>query len=1141
MRKLLFLTAILFLCSTAVPAGAQEGVSARTLSNPRVKAIAQDADGYIWFGTDRGLNRYNGSTYTVFYASGQEGSLNNDNILSLCQDGQGTLWIGTECGLNWYRDGRFHHLNTTVFDPVEQIVETDSARIAFTSKSGRFDLDKNSLEVLGYDPAEAFTLPGKVSEAPVRFTDRDGGLWEADARQGWTYIAARQPFRSVEIAGDDRRISHLVPDPEGYLWLRVGDRFSCFSPQEERIVWQDTEHSCGGIFMGREGRLVVLFDGNTVANYLPHKGVPHLMNSVRTDDGTFSISPGRNGTLWLSGSTELRRVQADGTKERYPTDIPFSYILPSPGDGRIFIVGLRDGLLEVRPDGTIIPFGEGFKNVSALMMARDGTFWMGTYNDGLIHFDEANGTVERFDTASGVMVGDIKSLVQDRDGYIWISTATHLSRYDPWSKTLTAMQDSRYREGRFYDLLSGAVGLDGKVYFGGSGGLTIVDPDEFRPAEKDTPLKMESIEVNDAAVPARTERLVLPYDENTLSFRFAGIDYDSGSLLNYAWRLEGYEADWHSGVLAPHAVYTKLPAGHYTFQARVRVQNGGWSHSVIDLSVTIRPAPWAAPWAIALYWLLGTVLILGGIGFFIRYRMQKDHLALAQQREEMGQQHIDFLTNISHEFRTPLTMIVGPAKELEKSELPEHEKSLVGLIGRSAEHLQSLSEQLLSSAGRDTREALTLRENDLTSLLQSMAGMFRYAASEKGQELSTDFPETCIGVFDTEKVSKVFGNLVSNAVKYTPEGGHIRISLQREDGQVIISVIDDGIGIPEEKRGKIFDRFERLGAEQSGTVGSGIGLNYAQELARLHHGAIIYEPNQPAGSIFRFTFPADAASYPEYKAEAVASAPQDIFAGTGDLSKEQTLLIAEDTTELRLFLKDLFSDRYNVILASDGLEAEDNLALSLPDLVLSDVIMPGKTGYSLCADIKAHPDWNHIPVILLTAKADAESSIEGMKAGADAYIPKPFDPDYLRAAVESLLRNRKILQDKIRNLTSADLKDPEKTEEVRLSPSEKEFLEKVHAYLDANLDNVEADVNDMAGALCMSYSSLYAKVKALTGETPKAYSTAYRMNIARQLLLSGSWTVSEVADKVGASSPSTFSREFKNHFGYPPSQVNKTN
>ena len=813
--------------------------------------------------------------------------------------------------------------------------------------------------------------------------------------------------------------------------------------------------------------------------------------------------------------------------------------MPSPGDGRNFILGLVDGLLEVKEDGSVIPFGEGFQNVSALLLARDGTYWMGTYNDGLIHYDEARGIVERFDTASGVMVGDVKSLAQDRDGNIWISTATNLSRYNPWTRTLSALHDNRFRDGKFYDLIASAVGPDGKLYFGGSGGVTVIDPQEFQPAIVDIPLRMEAISVNDEPVWEQTPSLILGHRENSLQLRFAGIDFAAGSMLNYAWRLEGFEENWHTGSVAPVAIYNQLPAGRYTFHARVREQNGPWSSSEIVFPVTIRPAPWATPWAITMYWLLGIILLMTGIGFFIRYRTQKDRLALANQREEMHQQHIDFMTNISHEFRTPISMIFAPAKELEKSELPPHEREMVNLISRNADRLRTLSEQLLSSGGREAQESLVLRENDLTSLLRSTAQMFRHAASEKEQELTADLPETCIGLYDTEKVSKVVGNLLSNAVKYTPEGGHICLTLKQEGGNAVITVIDDGIGIPEEKRSRIFDRFDRLGAENTRVVGSGIGLNYAQGLAQLHKGSLTYAPNEPKGSVFCFTLPIDKASYPEWAQQEVPAESETSFVSDEGAEKAQTILIAEDTAELRQFLGSLFRNDYNVILASDGLEAEDNMKLSLPDLVLTDVVMPGKTGYALCADIKGHPDWNHIPVILLTAKGDAASSVEGMKAGADAYVPKPFDPDFLKATVESILRNRRILQEKVRNLTSADLQDPKKSEEIPLTSAEKAFLEKVHAYLDANLDNVDADVAGMADELCMSYSSLYAKVKALTGETPKAYSTAYRMNIARQLLLSGEWTVSEVADKVGASSPSTFSREFKKHFGEAPSQVKR--
>ena len=1136
MRILRFLLSAFFSLSWLFAGWAQGGVYSLQLSNPEVKAIAQDKDGYIWFGTARGLNRYNGTSYTVFYASGEEGSLNSDNILDLCQDSDGTLWIGTECGLNWYRDGRFYHMNSTVFDPVNDIVETDARSISFTSKSGRFQMDKYQFTILDYVRYDGGDDPVYDALQKPVFMDREGGVWQADEANGWTYTAAGQPFRFLELAGADERISHITPDRAGNLWLRIGSSLTCVSPGTGDILWQDKDHVCGGIYLYREGNLVALMDNRTIVNYELGQGAPRPRDSGRGQGDVFSFSVNTDGTIWLSGIDELMKVSRDMSQTRIPVQEPFSYLMPSPGDNRNFIVGLRDGLLEVLPDGTRKPFGgdeQGFQNVSALIMARDGTFWMGTYNDGIIHYDQANGQVDRFGG------GDIKSIVQDNDGYIWMSTATHITRYDPWSRIFSTLFDSHYRDGRFYDLLSAAKGPDGMLYFGGSGGITVVNPAEFRPSARQIPLLMESISVNDHSYPGNTEALDLGHQDNNLSVRIAGIDFQTGSLLNYEWMLEGYEDDWHSGSVTPTAVYTHIPPGRYTFRARVREQNADWSTSAIALPVTIHPSPWASPLAKALYWLLGIGLLGAALWTIIRMRTQKDRLALAAQREELKQQHIDFMTNISHEFRTPLSMIYAPAKELEKAAITPRNRELASLISRNADRLRTLAEQLLKNqGGREDRESLRIRQNDLSILLRSMADMFRYAASEKEIEISVDMPESMVCWFDTEKVSKVFGNLMSNAVKYTPEGGHIRVKLEKDGAEAVVSVIDDGIGVAPEKREKLFDRFERLGAEDTKVEGSGIGLNYAQSLAVLHKGKLEYEPNEPKGSVFRFTLPVDESAYPDDISFSDREEPSELFAKTGDGDKAQTILIAEDNAEIRLFLNDLFRSEYNVLLASDGVEAEDDLKMSIPDLVLSDVIMPHKTGYGLCADIKASPDWNHIPVILLTAKADAESSIEGMKAGADAYVSKPFDPDVLKATVESILRNRRLLQEKIRDLTGADLENPDKTEEARLSPADSALLKKVQAYLDANLDNEEADINDMAVQIGMSYSSLYAKLKALTGVTPKAYATAYRMNIARELLLQG-WNVSETADRVGSSSPSTFSREFKNHFGYPPSQVGK--
>ena len=568
----------------------------------------------------------------------------------------------------------------------------------------------------------------------------------------------------------------------------------------------------------------------------------------------------------------------------------------------------------------------------------------------------------------------------------------------------------------------------------------------------------------------------------------------------------------------------------------VREQNKEWSQTEIAMpgGIISPTPPGLSPATKFLYLLLAVVLISLSFGFLIRFFVQKERLSLLQRRAELRQQHIDFMTNISHEFRTPLTLILGPVKELKKSCLNDEDLQLVQLIERNAEQMQSLLKQILPGReGRVTDDSLKIRQNDLVSIVASMINQFSFAALQKEQQLTTAMPESCLAWFDTEIVSKVLGNLISNAIKYTPREGHICVSLEMQEGNAVLKVQDDGIGVPENRRERIFDRFDRLGRDDSEIEGSGIGLNFARKIATLHGGTLTYAPAPSRGSIFIFSFPAMAESYPESHSFSDHNSVETFVSDPIDPEKH-TLFIVEDTDEIRVFLCRIFADNYNIIASSNGLEAIDNLKLLIPDLVLSDVIMPGKTGYGLCREIKENPSWNHIPVILLTAKADAESSVEGMKVGADAYVPKPFDPDVLKATVESIIRNRIVLQEKVRDFTSDNLQV--EAEKVQLPEADRIFLEKMHDYLDSRLEDADFNVADIAREIGMSYSSLYAKIKATTGMTPQNYITRYRMNIARKLLQDGSLSISEIAWRVGSSSPSTFSREFKNHFGYPPSR-----
>ena len=435
---------------------------------------------------------------------------------------------------------------------------------------------------------------------------------------------------------------------------------------------------------------------------------------------------------------------------------------------------------------------------------------------------------------------------------------------------------------------------------------------------------------------------------------------------------------------------------------------------------------------------------------------------------------------------------------------------------------------------------LSISRGDIIAFTKDLYLDFWPMAQQKELNITfTPSVKSLIMPFDRQMVETIVYNLLSNAVKYTPEHGHIRIGLEQDGEKARISVQDDGIGIPEEKRPHIFDRFERLGVQEG--EGSGIGLHYAQHLAGLHKGQITYTPAPGGGSIFTLEIPTSADAYsPEEKLTKNASSQlltQDLQT-SGVHENARTVLVVEDNLEVRLYLQYLLSANYNVLLAPDGESAMDTLKISMPDLVLSDVMMPRKDGYALCREIKENEQWHHIPVILLTAKADKASHVKGLDTGADAYIPKPFDPDILLAEIQTLLRNREKLQQRILNLTPETMESISE-EESGLTVLEKRFMEKVQQAMERHLDNVEFNVDALAGEVAVSYSSLYAKVKALTGQTPQQYMGAYRMNRAAELLLSGEYTISEIADKVGSSSPANFTRVFKKHFGVAPSEYKK--
>lgn len=563
--------------------------------------------------------------------------------------------------------------------------------------------------------------------------------------------------------------------------------------------------------------------------------------------------------------------------------------------------------------------------------------------------------------------------------------------------------------------------------------------------------------------------------------------------------------------------------------------------------------PFFAPAALVFYLFLVPVIVSYGIELWQWVKEQRDVMRTYDARHEQQQQHLHFVANISHELRTPLTLISAPLKELiEHNEMNAHDRELLNVMQRSVVRLNHLAEQILDTSNHEHDDRLLkIAVGEIGTFVEGIATNFRFYAHERGVRLTFDNQaDGRQGFFDKEKVEKIVSNLMTNAVKYTPEGGEIIVRVIAGDDRAEVIVKDTGIGVKDSKQRQMFSRFNRLDVSiiSPQAKGFGVGLHYAQCLAFLHRGRIVYSPNVPDGSCFTLTIPYTQTAYDDtdvtpMSEDATDQPVKEKPAPADDMQHDHTVMLVEDDYEMRSYVSMLLSEDYNVITTCDGEEAMEKLKIRVPDIVVSDVVMHRMDGFQLCSQIKASSDYGFVPVLLLTAKSDLANRRHGADCGADAYIGKPFDPYYLKSVVASIIENRRRIQQLILNMTPATMaqeqqgNEPTGIAEPIMSDRDREFLQSLHSLLDTHLADSDLNVNVIAQQMGVSYSSLYARVKDLTGQTPQNFVSTYRMNIAMELLRTHNYTVSEVCYKVGASSQSNFSRSFKKQFGVSPSSV----
>lgn len=775
-------------------------------------------------------------------------------------------------------------------------------------------------------------------------------------------------------------------------------------------------------------------------------------------------------------------------------------------------------------------------------------FWIGSRGGGMILWDVHKGLQKVFTTENGLPNNTVYCILPDKAGRIWGSTNKGIFCFDvATQKTVFAFEKNDGLQDNEFNRAHKFLFPDGRMAFGGMDGYTIFNPADFKQEEitAEMPVQLTSLQINneqqelsksgDITEPLSTLKLLdLPYYKNNLRFEFAALLYNQPQKLKYRYQLKGADNNWIENGTDNVASYAALRPGKYTLRINATDNKGRWSNYTRELRIVIHAPFWATWWAYALYILIAAGLIRWYFIFRER-RIQTEQSLAFEKREAVRLKELDeikdrFFSNITHEFRTPLTLIITPLEKLVlDNSLPAPVTGTLKTIEKNSRQLLRLINELLDlSKLNEGRMEVKFSSGHFSSFIADRVESFEMAAREKNIRLSF-VQEKLDGLylFDEEKWEKIIVNLLANALKFTPSGGEVSITASQLAGERIrLEVTDNGPGIPAEQQQNIFDRFYQV--ENSSTrsySGTGIGLSLVKELVELMNGTI--EVNSEPGRYSSFIV-----KVPVQKNRLNGSAPASTIKHE-TIAKDGArdgalLLIVEDNDELRSFLTESMRKHYRVITAADGLKAWEMILEELPDIVVSDVMMPGKDGFELCQLCKSDNRTAHIGFILLTARAAHESRITGLGAGADGYLVKPFHLEELELSAANLL----VHQQKIRDRLQAELLG--NTPQKELPQVTDQFLIQLYQQLDLKIDEPGLDVDYLCKAMAMSRSTLNRKLKSLLGISPNDLIRRYRLQKAASHL-SGGMDIATTAYKVGFSSHSYFSQCFKEQYGLTPS------
>ncbi len=1072
-----------------------------------IVSIGLDKLGRLWIGSwgdglfisDENLGKFRKVNTNPQGVS--EENINYSIILSIDFDQNGIAWLGTSHGgvLILYPNKGFSFSSIT---DREKISDRNITSLLI-SKTGKTYLGTLAEGLYSNAKGAGFEKVNQVVTSKVHTLYEHSDYLFVGTGNG-LYVVRDGDFSSAKRYFPSQKITSILLDSKNRLWigtqqsgLKVID-FSSFPNLENWTIFEETSRE-------------------------------HPIENNRIS----KIKEGKNGEIWVGTYSGINRY--DEQKQNF---LSHKAILGNQLPNPI----INDFLL------------------------KGDTIYLGTPN-GLAKMSVSKGSLSLlnfFDKEDGLINDFICAIEQDQAGNLWLSTTTTITKYKPGLKNfITYDREDGVLINSFHSA-SSFKDEAGVIYFGGSNGMVSFQPDEISedfnvPQVVLTKLIVNNQilqvgdEVNGEVILANsiqnTEKIVLDYSQNHLSLSFSVNDFLGPDNIAYSYKLKGMNEEWVNLGRLNQISFTGLPWGEYELLLRASRNNQDWSPER-SLMIQIQAPPWLSWYAFLIYLILAV-----GIMFLFRYisirqaklRAELQIIQIEKEKEhELNEAKITFFTNISHEFRTPLTLILSPVTELlEQFDFKESVREKLLLVESNSKRMLRLINQLLDFR-KSEHGLLKLNKSysDFISFAKEVFISFHNMASKKQIEYHFETEvETFPMEFDRNQMEIVLFNLLSNAFKYTRQKGKISLLIRYEEGCLTVSVSDNGIGMLPEEAEKVFDRFYQVqNAETSNLAGSGIGLAFSKNIVDLHQGEIKIFSTKDVGTEVKISFPLEEIRVGHTEEIQSGEKYLDFYEGvameeveTFNIERDQkavTILIADDHEDIRKYLRSLLEDEYHILEAEDGLQALELINKELPDVIISDVMMPQMDGIKLCEIVKSQINTSHIPVILLTARTSMTYEIEGLKTGAEDYITKPFNPGIVKTRISNILENRSKLREYYLNKVRFE-PDSQQVKELDI---DSQFIEKAILLVNENLQNEDFGIETMVDQLFMSQSTLFRKIKSLTGLSITAFVRSVRLKKAAQIVLQSNLKLSQVAQEVGFNDYKHFKKSFQQQFGCLPSE-----